>query len=54
MLGGKSEGGTTESNVAVIFPVALDITIVAAESCPERMARDEATTLIGEPSKVSK
>ena len=40
----------TESNVAVILPVALEITIVAAVSLPDVTARDEATTEIGGPS----
>lgn len=53
VLGGKSDGGTTESKVAVILPVALDMTIVAAESPPDRIAREEATTVIGDASTVS-
>jgi len=53
VLGGKSDAGTTESNVDVIFPVALDMTMVAAESPPDRMARDEAMTVIGEAPAAS-
>ena len=34
--------------MAVILPVAFDITIVAAESRPDLIARDEAITVIGE------
>ena len=47
-MGGNSEGGTTESKVAAILPVALDITMVAEESCPDLMARDDAITVIGD------
>ncbi len=35
------------------MPVALDITIVAAERRPERIARDEAITVIGESRSSS-
>ena len=45
--GGKSEAGTTESNVAVIFPVRLEMTKVAAETRPDLTAREEAMTEIG-------
>lgn len=46
VLGGKSDWGTTESNVAVICPVALEITKVAADTRPDLTARDEVTTVI--------
>lgn len=46
-------GGTTESKVAVILPVALDMTMVAAESCPETNALEDAMTVIGDPSVPS-
>ena len=51
--GGKSDAGTTESNVAVILPVELDIIIVAAERRPDRIARDEAITVIGDSKDPS-
>lgn len=53
MFGGKSEGGTIESKVAVILPVALEMTIVAAERRPDLTARDEAMTVIGESLAAS-
>ena len=53
MSGGKSDAGTIESKVAVILPVALDMTIVAAESWPDRIAREEVITVRGESSAAS-
>jgi hypothetical protein len=46
--GGKSDAGTIESNVAVILPVALDMTKVAADSRPDLIAREDARTVTGE------
>ena len=47
------EAGTTESNVAVIFPVRLEMTKVAAETRPDLTAREEAMTEIGSASVAS-
>lgn len=43
---GNDEGGKTESKTETIFPVMVDITIVAAWSWPSTTARDEASTVM--------
>lgn len=53
VFGGKSEADTIESNVAMIFPVTLEITNVAAETRPDLIAREEAMTEIGSASAAS-
>lgn len=50
---GNSDWGTTESNVAVILPVALDITMVVAQTPLGPTDREEAMTLIGESPEES-
>ena len=45
--GGKLEGGRTEWKIEVILPVAREMTIVAAVSWPDTMAREEVRTVIG-------
>ena len=50
MPGGKSASESTESKLAVILPVSLEITKVAADTLPDLTARDEATTLTMEAS----